>query len=437
MAFFFITAMTLFAIVMYCWLIASSHQTNLYSLRNLFLTVWLYYGFAVGIDILTGAEIPYRAGEVYMMDPSTWGSVAFVMWSYVLCGVSFIATYLVMQGSQEIRPIELKYDLRTPPEWCLLLLHVAALYIYVEVLFGLDRMERIAMSQLFASYKFATLVVPLMLALDILVVLTERGRKAVVAIGLALLLAFVTGNRNYILFVFLVAAFHWRPALRGWKLVGMVSTCAFLVITFKTLYAVAHDWAMGGRVDAKMFYDNLQMTLSGLDAYASYVIAAFYTDQPSPLWLGKSYFQTPILLAWPRFLGGINVSTLAEDYVWRYHTAMAARGGAMAFSAIAEAWLNFGYFGSALLGVFWGAIANFFDRRPRGVMYCIVLLMIARLFRSDAASLFKNWVLVWGAMFVVALTVLTIYTVIVEPKLSRSRRPVLGMHRRRPLSELS
>ena len=437
MSFFLITAMTLSAVAAYCWLIASSHRTNLYSLRNLFLTVWLYYGFAVGIDLLTGSEIPYAAGEVYMMDPSTWGLVAFVMWSYILCGVSFIATYFVMQGSQESRPLDLRYDLRTPPEWCLILLHVAAAYIYVQVFFGMDRMERIAMAQLHASYKFATLVVPLTLAFDILIVFTGHTRKAIVAISLALLLALVTGNRNYILFVFLVGAFHWRPALQGWKLIGMVSSCAFLIFAFKTLYSVALGWSMGERVDAKMIYENLQMTLSGLDAYASYVIAAFYSDQPSPLWLGKSYVQTPILLAWPRFLGGINVSTLAEDYVWRYHTATAARGGGMAFSAIAEAWLNFGYLGAPLLGIFWGAVANFFDRRPRGVMYCILLLMIARLFRSDAASLFKNWVLVWGAMFVVALTALTIYTVIVEPKWSQSRRVPLGAPRRRPLGELS
>ena len=98
MPFFLITAMTCFAIISFVWLIASSQHKNLYSLRNLFLAVWLYYGFAVGIDLLTGAEIPYTSGEVYMMDPTTWDEVAFVMWCYLMCGIAFVVTYFVMQG---------------------------------------------------------------------------------------------------------------------------------------------------------------------------------------------------------------------------------------------------------------------------------------------------------------------------------------------------
>lgn len=419
MQFLMICAMTAFAIITFAWLVASSQHTNLYSLRNLFLGAWLYYGFSVGIDLISGAEIPYTVGETHMMDPSSWGSVAFVMWNYVLCGIAFIVTYFVLQGGQESRPIQLRYDLHAPPSWALVLLHLVAAYIYVQVFFGMDRMERIAMSQLHVYYKFATLVVPVTLAIDVLVVLSSKDRKAFVAITLALLLSLLTGNRSYVLFVFLIGTFHWQPSLRGWRLIGIVASCAVMVFAFKTLYAVGLAWWMGFRVDARMIYENLHLTLSGLDADASYSIALFYTNNTSPMWLGKSYFVTPLLLAWPRFLGGTEISTLAENYVWTYHIATAKRGGAMAFSAIAEAWLNFGYVGALLLGAFWGAIANFFDRRPRGIAYFIVLLMIARVFRSDAASMFKNWVLVWGTMFVIALTLLTIYSAVMEPKRMR------------------
>jgi len=415
--------MTTLAIVIFLWLIASSQHTNLYSLRNLFLAVWLYYGFSVGIDLITGAEIPYTAGELNLMDPSVWNRVAFVMWNYMLCGLCFIVTYFIAQGKTVIRPVDLRYQLRTPPFWVLILVHTIAAYVYTTSFYSMNRMERIAASQLHVSYKFVILVIPVALAMDVLVILCSTGRKALFAWCLALILSLVTGNRSYVLFVFLAGAFHWRPAVRGWKLVGMLTSCALFIFMGKTAYSVALSWSVGDRVDAAMVFENLKFSLSGLDAYASYLIAAFYINDPSPHWMGYSYTVTPFMLAWPRFLGGFDVSTLAEDYVWTYHPVIAARGGAMAFSAIAEGWLNFGYAGAALVGVFWGLIANWFDRKPRGMMFFIVLLMIARLFRSDAASLFKNWVLVWGSVFVLAIGIVSIYTVMMEPT-----RPLLGSH---------
>gem|GEM_PF-5442970 len=422
MSFLLITAMTLLAIVTFLWVIGASQHTNLYSLRNLFLAVWLYYGFSIGIDLITGAEIPYTSGEIYMMDPANWPRVSFVMWCYLLCGISFLVTYAIMQGKRPSRPLELRYSLSTPPELVIVLIHAVVAYFYVQIFFGLDRMERLAMAQQYPSYKFAQLLVPLTLSMDIIMVLCGNNRKSMICVVLALLLALVTGNRSYVMLVVLVGTFHWRPKLQGWKLIGIVGSCGFMVFAFKTLYAVGLAWYVGQRVDMAMIYDNLHMTLSGLDADASYAIASFYTGHESPLWLGKSYVKTPILLAWPRFLGGIEVTTLAEDYVWSYHIATAKRGGALAFSAIAEAWLNFSYCGPVLLGVFWGAVANLFDNRSRGIAYFIVVLMVARLFRSDTASLVKNWVLVWGTMFVIAMILLTIYSVVVEPKTSAMQR---------------
>lgn len=431
MSFLLITAMTLAAIVMFLWIIASSQQTNLYSLRNLFLAVWLYYGFAIGIDLVVGTEIPYTNGEIFMGDPANWPGVAFVMWCYLLCGATFLVTYAVMQGSRESRPLELRYALHTPPEWAIVVLHVVVAYFYIKIFFGMDRMERLAMASRYASYKFGQLLIPLMMSMDIIIVLCGNKRKAMLAIAFALLLALVTGNRSYVMLVVLAGTFHFRPAIHGWKLFGIVGSCAFMVFAFKTVYAVFLAWYLGGRVDMAMIYDNLDMTLSGLDADASYSIAMFFTGQDSPLWCGSSYVKTPVLLAWPRFLGGIHVTTLAEDYVWSYHILTAKKGGALAFSAIAEAWLNFSYFGPILLGAFWGAVANYFDNRARGVAYFILVLMVARLFRSDAASLVKNWILVWGSMFFLGMVLLTVYSVLVDPKRDTlttqgNRTPELG-----------
>ena len=423
MPFLQITAMTCLAIVAFCWAIAGSMRNNLYSLRNVFLAAWLYYGFSVGIDLMTGATIPWVPGEVYMADPSSWDSVAFVMACFIVCGIAFLATYSLLQGGHSMKPVELRYDLQAPPEWALVLIHCIAAWIYSEWFLGMDRMSRIAMIQMQVTYKFAVLVVPLALAMDILIMLSANNRKAVTAIVLAIILSLLSGNRTYVMLMLFVAAFRWQPSVTGWKLVAGVVGAIMMLFSMKTLYGVGVVWWQGNRIDARMIYDQLQLTLSGMDAHASYAIAIFYTDHESPMWWGSSYLQKPVLMAWPRFLGGIEVSTLAEEYVWKYHTQTAERGGGLAFSAMAEAWLNFGQMGPLLLGVFAGAVTNFFDRRPRGVIYFTVLFMVARLFRSDAASLVKNWVLVWGTMFVLAMTALTLYTVFVEYDRSRLFSP--------------
>jgi hypothetical protein len=86
----------------------------------------------------------------------------------------------------------------------------------------------------------------------------------------------------------------------------------------------------------------------------------------------------------------------------------------MAFSAIAEAWLNFGWLGPVLLGHVWGAAARFFDGRSRGICYYLFLILTVRLFRSDFATLYKNWIVVWGSLFCVAIVLLIVYTVLTE-----------------------
>jgi hypothetical protein len=412
---FAIFAMTVTAFVVFGLLIAGSQDTNLYSVRNLFMAVWLYYGFAIGVDLLTGAELQYTPGEAHMMDPSTWRSVAFVMWNYILCGATFLLAYTVL-GVGPPRVLDQTYRFSLPPDIILLALNVLAATVFYSTFFDMSRMERLSVASTSPIHKFVCLLIPLALALDIVVMIAGKGRKAVIAFFAAVLISLVTGNRNYVLIAFTVAAFRWRPAVRGWKLVGMVATCAAIVFSFKTAYAVGQGWLLGEKVDLAMIYENLQFSLSGLDAGASYLIAIFYTNQDSPWWLGESYLLRPLYMTWPRFLGGIEVSTLAEEYIWSYHADIASQGGAMAFSAIAEAWLNFSYVGAALLGVFWGVVARIFDSRPRGIAFYILLLMVIRVFRSDFATIYKNWGLVWGVLFVVVLLALSTYTVLTKPR---------------------
>jgi hypothetical protein len=277
-------------------------------------------------------------------------------------------------------------------------------------------MTRMALAQTSTEHKLLALVVPLALAFDIAIIINCDDSRAPLAWGLSLIISLITGNRVYVLLAFLVAVYRWRPKLGGWKLLAMGTSCGVVLFSFKLAYAVWLAWWHGNRIDPRMIYDNMQMSLSALDAQASYLICLFYLQGPSPLWMGSTYYEIPFYLTWPRFLGGHDVSTLAESYIRTHHNLIAVRGGGMAFSAIAEAWLNFGWLGTVFLGNLWGMAARFFDGRSRGICYYLFLILTVRLFRSDFATLYKNWIIVWGSLFVVALILLMAYTVLTEAR---------------------
>jgi hypothetical protein len=142
-------------------------------------------------------------------------------------------------------------------------------------------------------------------------------------------------------------------------------------------------------------------SFSVLDGAASYsMFVAFLQSGEAPMWLGSTYLEIPLRMSWPRFLGSFEVRTLAEQYSWHFAPTMAAYGGGLGFSALAEAWLNFGFAGPALLGAVWGAVCKHFDTRPRGIAFFLLAMMMLRVFRSDFASLYKSVLFVPGVMLI-------------------------------------
>jgi hypothetical protein len=424
MAHYGILAMTLAAAAV-CLLSLWESRGNPYTAKNLFLAAWLYYGFSAGFDLLTGAEVPYKWGEVDLLGPAARGDTARVMLHYWTCGAAFLIAYHIGRRRSGL-PVDRSYGIQVPPAWMLVAVHVAVAAVFAAFFLDMDRMTRAAMVQASARHKFLLLLVPLVLALDMVLIVQCRDRCGRLAWALSLALSLITGNRVYVLLVFLVAVYRWRPRLTGWKLASMIGGCALVIFSFKIAYSVGLGWWQGDRVDASMIYANLQFSLAALDAHASYLISVFYLRQASPLWLGASYCEIPWCLTWPRFLGGHDVRTLAEMYMQTYHPDLAARGGGMAFSAISEAWLNFAGAGPILLGLVWGVATRCFDRARRGCAFYVFLFMTARLFRSDFATLYKNWIVVWGLLFASVLALLAAYTILLQVQRAlRAQRDVV------------
>ncbi|MBM3300409.1 MAG: O-antigen polysaccharide polymerase Wzy [Deltaproteobacteria bacterium] len=122
--------------------------------------------------------------------------------------------------------------------------------------------------------------------------------------------------------------------------------------------------------------------------------------------LGYTYTVLPMMMTFPRFLTEMPVQSLSEQYVFRYAQDVFDRGGGMGFSALAESWLNFGLFGPPLFGLAAGVLTKWLDRSPRGLFYFLMVIVLLRYFRSDFASVYKSWIVVFGGLVVIIYTIL-------------------------------
>jgi hypothetical protein len=114
-----------------------------------------------------------------------------------------------------------------------------------------------------------------------------------------------------------------------------------------------------------------------------------------PARLGYSYYQAFINILPRQF--GIDIVSLSEEYTYRLFTAdFRAIGGNMGFSPVAEAYLNFGFWGILLMfafwGCLWGGVSVFLDSRSHilAQVFSAVLIPWSMFFcRTDFAAYIK------------------------------------------------
>jgi hypothetical protein len=119
-------------------------------------------------------------------------------------------------------------------------------------------------------------------------------------------------------------------------------------------------------------------------------------EDECPYYCGKTYTYDVAQAALPTEWRDPTFLPLSQAFDWEYLPHQAEEGISMAFSAIAECWLNFGIVGPVLLGIAFGVAAKIIDTRPRGIAFYVFALLAFRLFRSDFASLTKNWIVIYG-----------------------------------------
>jgi len=257
------------------------------------------------------------------------------------------------------------------------------------------------------SFKILSVMLLLARALDLIfIVVSDDRRQATVVMIAGTLLGVIVGDRTWALFFPLVLLMRYNVKINRRQLIGIAFVGFLLVVSWKTIYARALAFFTTGT--PFYFPESLPyLSLSRIDATSSFrIFATFLKMGNSPYWLGSTYVKIPLAITWPRFLTDDPVLTLSEQYIWSFVPDAAARGAGMGFSALAESWLNFGFLGPILLGLTWGLLARFVDHKRRGLSFFVMAIMTIRLFRSDFASLYKNWVVLLGGSLILLMLLL-------------------------------
>ena len=379
------------------WLLSGRFSVG--TMRHLFFLVIAYYALCVPLDLVVGFEL--RGGREFLADlndPLFRTDIAIVLIWYGLTFVGFCAAYH-LGGAPGPRVEEqggagtALDELPLPPLWLALGINAACLVVYLAVFEWMPRIDRLFLARQATFYKLVSLVVTLTYAFNFLYVLRQPDRRAARwMVAASLVFSLYSGGRMWGAAMVLFYLVRYRVVLRRWQAAALGGTFVLASLVWKEL---AYRFWETGRFGWGGFVDDVG--LSRLEGIQSWVMAVeIFRDGPCPWWWGWSYAVLPLELTWPRFLLEHPPATLSEQYALAWRPTLFEMGGGIGFSAVGEAWLNFGKAGPFLLGAVWGRAARFFDRRPPGPATIVFFLLTVRLFRSDFGSLYKSWIVLFG-----------------------------------------
>ncbi len=379
----------------------SKTKVTIASIGDLFMLMWFYYGFSMAIDVMLGFEIPYTSGAPDFADANYHSYVVISLAMFMACGITFFLSYQVTQPtlsvSSQIAFRESSSGARyLPPLWLLLALHLGLLVSFGGEYFYLSRQERGLLLDGSIYFRMLMLLLVCTKALDVLYIILSPSRITTAAVALiASTLGILSGDRSDFVVVVICLLLKYRFACSRRLFVCLAILAIVVFGTWKAVYTYTIETVLYGEPDWK-FVKSSSSCLSGIESYGSHVVLTTYLQEDCPYWLGSSYITQPFLMSLPRSLRGDSEVTLSQSFTSEYHPEVAKRGGSFAFSALAESWLNFGYYGPLLLGAFWGITAKRFDTGRRGIAFFVFAFITFRLFRSDVASLWKSWVIIFG-----------------------------------------
>lgn len=389
-----IAAMTIIAfVILNAWF--SERRLVISRTGDVFMLTWFYYGFAIAIDILLGLEIQGIPGMTDFSDDASRELLVHVLAYYLLCGGAFFIAYSVGRKAQQ--PIRATSSVLLPPLPIIVAAHVVLLLLLAHAgYFGLTRPQRMLLISDSTSLRLMLHSMAILRAIDLIIIILSDRRSYVLGTTVAAIcLGLASGGRMELMSVLLILVLKYRLSCGRVKFATAVVALLAIFACWKSTYHYVYSHFFEPGTDRQVL-EFANTSLSGIDSYASSLIAVTVLEEECPYYLGRTYTYDVVQAALPREWRDLDFLPLSQQFDWDYLPQRAEEGISMAFSSITEAWLNFGLLGPILLGMVVGVAAKFIDSRPRGVAFYIFALMVFRLFRSDFASLCKNWIVIYG-----------------------------------------
>lgn len=391
-----IAAMTLIAfLILNAWF--SERRLVISRTGDIFMLAWFYYGFAIAIDILLGLEIQGIPGMSDFSDDASRELLVYVLGYYLLCGVAFFLAYSV--GSRTHRPIRATGSVILPPLPVVIAIHLVLFLMLAQAgYFGMTRTQRTLFISDSLYLRLLVHSMAILRAIDLVVIILSDRKSYVLFMTIAAIgLGIASGGRMELMAILLMLVLKYRFSCGRVKFAAAILVLLGVFACWKTTYQYVFDhFFEPGNNRNVLEYANT--SLSGIDSYASSLIAVIGLEEDCPYYMGKTYTYDVIQAALPREWRDPDFLPLSQQFDWDYLPQRAEEGISMAFSAITEAWLNFGVLGPVLLGLVFGVAAKLVDSRSHGVAFYIFALVVFRLFRSDFASLCKNWIVIYGGV---------------------------------------
>lgn len=398
------------------WILRKKFQID--SIRNVFIVMCFYYGLSVPIDLLVNVSVKQRSCLPNLNLPENFQYVIQASLFYTLCALCFMLAYITFPKLKKGRTFLYFYRRIMPSTKIVIIINIAVGIIFIMTFSfyasqmmstGSAKQAYYLMAKKTIIFKLIGLLPSILLALNILFfIVNPVPKKTIFILIYTVVLGLITGDRSFPIIIIIVFLSRYRIAFSKWQIIAVPIIGIPLLTYWKVLYTAF--LVVFGRETGSLWNFTPHFSLSGLEAVTSFNIFTYFIKEiPTPtVMAGSTYFTLPFLITWPRFIGGIKVATLAENFVWQVAPKVAAGGGGLGFSAMAESLINFGYLGPIFLGIIWGWIAKIYDTRARGVTFYILLCMTCRLFRSDFASLYKTWIVVFGSCLLLVIVVLWI-----------------------------
>lgn len=330
----------------------------------------------------------------------------------------------------------LQKEIDSVPIWLFVIFLAAylAYYISKDITFlsnnlgmssGSVKQIRLAISETGSvQYKLFGFSANIFFAFNLLLLLSKRFTLRCIAFFMILVIAVYRGDRgDIVLALVALCVYHRFPRPSLLKTIFSVFGLIGFFVFFKPTYNYFFERIIGTS-DAPSSSYNFEFYFSRIETLSAFEITNYVlTTYDQAYLLGKSYFVAPLTFI-PRFIADFSDLRISRIYK---EILAPDQEGYFGFSAIAEAFVNFGWVGIVFVGIIFSFIFSILKLERLSIFNLLSFFFIFRFFRSDFASSFKMNYLVYGTAMAVSCVLLYIIILLLSVVRRNSRYLKFGM----------